>query len=163
MNDIDIIKAAECCFIKKNCADCPLDRGDHVHSCIKDLQQTIPDFMNRLKTERDNLYKENLELKDGYFQKRYEDTEHQELMGLREAWRNESMRNIDLSAEIENLKAEKDNLIRTYKECQIENLKYFADQIKMRFYYHFDEIIPSIMSDEIDTILKEMESESNAK
>ena len=34
-------------------------------------------------------------------------------------------------------------------------LKKFADQVKMRFYYHFDEIMPSIMADEIDKILKE--------
>lgn len=36
-----------------------------------------------------------------------------------------------------------------------EELKSFIDMIKMRFYYNFDEIIPSIMSDEIDKILKE--------
>ena len=34
-------------------------------------------------------------------------------------------------------------------------LEEFADKIKMRFYYNFDEIIPSIMSDEIDKILEE--------
>ena len=38
-----------------------------------------------------------------------------------------------------------------------------AQRIKLAFYYHFEEIIPSIMSDEIDKILIEMESESNAK
>lgn len=36
-----------------------------------------------------------------------------------------------------------------------EALKEFAEKIKMRFYYNFDELIPSIMSDEIDKILKE--------
>ena len=34
-------------------------------------------------------------------------------------------------------------------------LKEFAERIKMLFYYHFDEIIPSIMADEIDKLLKE--------
>lgn len=34
-------------------------------------------------------------------------------------------------------------------------LQDFAEKIKMRFYYNFDEVIPSIMSDEIDKILNE--------
>lgn len=42
-------------------------------------------LLNRQKEKIGKLYKENFELKDGYFQKRYEETEHQELMGLREA------------------------------------------------------------------------------
>ena len=45
------------------------------------------------------------------------------------------------------------------KESDSEKLQYLADQIKLRFYYHFEEIIPSVMSDEIDEILKEIESE----
>ena len=40
---------------------------------------------------------------------------------------------------------------KTVKEKIIK----FAEHIKMRFYYHFDEIMPSIMADEIDKILKE--------
>ena len=35
-------------------------------------------------------------------------------------------------------------------------LKEFAEKIKLRFYYNFDELIPSIMSDEIDKILEEI-------
>ena len=35
-------------------------------------------------------------------------------------------------------------------------LKQFAERVKMEFYYHFDELIPSIMSDKIDKILKEL-------
>ena len=36
-----------------------------------------------------------------------------------------------------------------------EALKEFAERIKMAFYYEFDELIPSIMSDKIDEIAKE--------
>lgn len=52
-----------------------------------------------------------------------------------------------------------------YRECNValredkikaEALKQFAERVKMEFYYHFDEIIPSIMSDKIDKILKEI-------
>ena len=42
------------------------------------------------------------------------------------------------------------------KISDLENiLQDFAEKIKMRFYYNFDEVIPSIMSDEIDKILNE--------
>ncbi len=36
-------------------------------------------------------------------------------------------------------------------------VKEFAEKVKMAFYYEFDEIIPSIMSDKIDELLKEYE------
>ena len=36
-----------------------------------------------------------------------------------------------------------------------EQLKQFAERVKMEFYYEFDEIMPSIMSDKIDKLLKE--------
>ena len=37
-----------------------------------------------------------------------------------------------------------------------EALKKFAERIKMAFYYEFDELIPSIMSDKIDELIKEV-------
>ena len=36
-----------------------------------------------------------------------------------------------------------------------ETAKEFAEKVKMAFYYEFDEIIPSIMADKIDELLKE--------
>ena len=88
-----------------------------------------------------------------------------------------------LVVEIERLKEENDYLKRTdeerYKEAEaniraeIANggtscrwcedtirknaVKEFAEKAKMAFYYEFDEIIPSIMSDKIDELLKEYE------
>lgn len=53
-----------------------------------------------------------------------------------------------------------------FRECNValredkiksEALKQFAERVKMEFYYEFDEIIPSIMSDKIDKILKELQ------
>lgn len=49
-------------------------------------------------------------------------------------------------------------IARKYKEKferKREELKEFAERIKMAFYYEFDELIPSIMSDKIDEIAKE--------
>lgn len=37
-----------------------------------------------------------------------------------------------------------------------EAVKEFAEKVKMAFYYEFDEIIPSIMADKIDNLVKEM-------
>lgn len=34
-------------------------------------------------------------------------------------------------------------------------VKEFAEKVKMAFYYEFDEIIPSIMADKIDNLVKE--------
>ena len=37
-----------------------------------------------------------------------------------------------------------------------EAVKEFAERVKMAFYYEFDELIPSIMADKIDEIVKEV-------
>lgn len=44
----------------------------------------------------------------------------------------------------------------TIKKAKCEAVKEFAEKVKMAFYYEFDEIIPSIMSDKIDNLVKEM-------
>lgn len=41
------------------------------------------------------------------------------------------------------------------KQYKVQEVKEFAEKVKMAFYYEFDEIIPSIMSDKIDELLKE--------
>lgn len=43
------------------------------------------------------------------------------------------------------------------KQYKVQAVKEFAEKVKMAFYYEFDEIIPSIMSDKIDELLKELE------
>lgn len=35
-------------------------------------------------------------------------------------------------------------------------VKEFAERVKMSFYYEFDELIPSIMADKIDELVKEV-------
>ena len=54
-----------------------------------------------------------------------------------------------IKAENKRLKAEKGNAV-----------KEFAEKVKMLFYYEFDELIPSIMSDKIDELLQEYENGS---
>ena len=43
-----------------------------------------------------------------------------------------------------------------YVEAKAEAIKEFAEAVKMEFYREFDEIIPSIMADKIDSLVKEM-------
>ena len=43
------------------------------------------------------------------------------------------------------------------KQYKVQAVKEFAEKVKMAFFYEFDEIIPSIMSDKIDELLKEYE------
>ena len=43
-----------------------------------------------------------------------------------------------------------------YKNGYAQGVKDFAEAVKMAFYYEFDEIIPSIMADKIDNLVKEM-------
>lgn len=74
--------------------------------------------------------------------------------------------NAELQKQVDKLK---EQFLLTCENCHlkkdIELLKYqkeqavkeFAEKVKMAFYYEFDEIIPSIMSDKIDELLKEYE------
>ena len=48
------------------------------------------------------------------------------------------------------------NYNKCAKRFYKEGVKEFAERVKMAFYYEFDEIIPSIMADNIDNLVKEM-------
>ena len=51
-----------------------------------------------------------------------------------------------------------------YAKCLVEKgygdvraaVREFAENVKMAFYYEFDELIPSIMADKIDELVKEV-------
>ena len=46
--------------------------------------------------------------------------------------------------------------MRLCNEERKQAVKEFAERVKMAFYYEFDELIPSIMADKIDEIVKEV-------
>ena len=60
------------------------------------------------------------------------------------------------------LKAEKDNLIRTYKECALEVVKEFAERLKWQGIIGTDVVIPEmvVFFDDIDYLVKEMVGEA---
>lgn len=48
---------------------------------------------------------------------------------------------------------------RFVNTIKADAIKEFAEQVKMAFYYEFDKLIPSIMADKIDELVKEMVGE----
>jgi hypothetical protein len=51
---------------------------------------------------------------------------------------------------------ERSEEMRLTNEERKQAVKEFAERIKMAFYYEFDELIPSIMADKIDELVKEV-------
>lgn len=45
------------------------------------------------------------------------------------------------------------------KATKAQAVKEFAERVKLEFYYEFEELIPSIMADKIDNLVKEMVGE----
>ena len=45
--------------------------------------------------------------------------------------------------------------MRLCNEMRKQAVQEFAERVKMAFYYEFDELIPSIMADRIDELVKE--------
>lgn len=173
MNDNDIIKALEICQKAKYAGDCKYMgcpartkqgcrfylRTDEDHDMVipDEMFNASLDLIKRQKAEIEELRKENFELKDGYFQKRYEEAEHEELLGLRKAWRKSSMDYIDLNAEWEG----------KYKIAKSEAIKEFAERLKknVRRFTEYDEggwgcTVYVVKIEDIDNLVKEMTEET---
>lgn len=63
-------------------------------------------------------------------------------------------------AEIKSLKAHNDSL--TVRSADVgKTVRAFAELVKLEFYRQFDELIPSVMADRIDEIIKETVGEES--
>lgn len=157
MTDNDIIKALEWHInAEAHCSPCPYEEHSVTHSCVEKLLEDCFDLINRQKAD-------NCEL-----QHRIDELQ---------------LKNTELKAEIERLQEQSNNYpvrVRMGDYCimyasslddydkQIgdignEAVKEFAEQVKMAFYYQFDELIPSIMADKIDNLVKEMVGDNDAE
>ena len=137
LTDAEIVKALECCIGDtegKECVSCPLYAIDE---CQDELNLVALDLINRLQADVDN-YKQI--------------AENQQKIILDKAFENKK-----LKAEIGRLKG----IVNIVPNATVEMLEEFAEQVKMAFYYEFDELIPSIMADKIDNLLKELVGEDN--
>ena len=128
MTDNEIIKALECCTRHSGCfngtKNCPLEHYHYGTDCSLRLVLKALDLINRQKVEIKKLREENNSLKNGYFQKHYEEYEQQELCSLKQAWRQSQMDYIDLNAEWEG----------KYKTAKSEAIKEFAELLKKKTY-----------------------------
>ena len=149
MEDKKIVKALECCSVHPmKCKECSYQG---MECCTNQHRKDALDLINRLQAEKEMLNKEiadremshiNLynefkaeieksnaliaeidELKNGYFQKRYEEEECKELQSVRKAWEKASNAYIDLNAEWEG----------KYKTAKSEAYQEFANKMNSIF------------------------------
>ncbi len=130
MTDNEIIKALECCN-DGTCSACPISDDT---CCISRSREGAIDIINRQKAEIERL------------------------QTVKKHIQNLILRDCDYSDTESYNKAFKKALERLYDNGNIksEAVKEFAEKVKMAFYYEFDELIPSIMADKIDNLVKEM-------
>ena len=146
MTGNEIIKALECCIAHitdcENCSYHIVGDGD----CVNKTKADAIALINRLQAKISELAEEKLALQyDLQLAK-------EELMTIIE----------NQTAEIERLNAEKDNLIKTYAECQIDFLKEFVDRLEANIgdedFYVQDKLLLMSM---IDNLVKEMVGDSD--
>jgi hypothetical protein len=135
MTDNEIIKALECCWQEKECIGdkCPLFKS--INDCAPLIAMEALDLINRQKAEKEALINGQETLQKYISEQK---------------------------AEIERVRVEKDNLIKTYKECQVEAVKEFAERLKenrididVSFGYGKEHYTEAVAVVEIDRLVKE--------
>lgn len=150
----EIKKALECCLNPElNCCnDCPYNNNGRL-SCLesemlKDALNLINEQENEIKRLRqevrdtDKMARNSIEQYKNDYDKAFERLKAQQ-------------REIDrLKIQLEQANAGIVNCSGC-KLVELNAVKEFAEQVKMAFYVEFDELIPSIMANRIDELLKE--------
>ena len=113
----------------------------------KDIIQKQCDFVEKLEADYGKLVEENAELKEE------RENMEREILSL----------NVELLAWKEGDKKKElfhRHIVENEKKLtKLATANSFAKRVKMAFYYHFDELIPSIMADEIAKIYEEITGE----
>lgn len=129
--DEEVIKALECCTTSADCEECPY----YAHPvCNVARSKDALDLINRQRAEIADLTDEN--------------------KGLKET-------NDHLSGEYIALMKEKDNLIRTYAECQAEAIKEFAEKLQTKIDIDLCSAVDcaEYVSDDLPKIIKNLVKE----
>ena len=163
----EIKKALNCCANwngQSSCNDCPIG----LEKCFENenlMPQLALTLINELESEKEALQKGVKRLK-----KRYEETTTKNadecvkkfcettVYKEQEKLVNENQQLKDRIAELENKCDDCAGCTQWKCDCaniEMHAVKQFAERVKMEFYAQFDELIPSIMADKIDNILKE--------
>lgn len=143
MADNEIIKVLECC-LESECEKC---QYQYDTACKEYILHGCLSFINRQKAEIEALTMENKQLK----------SDLQLLKGDYEYVKD----NLDEIVErdkqlILKLRLKLAKAYSEQKTIKSEAIKDFAEKVKLKFYEEFDELIPSIMADEIDNLVAEM-------
>lgn len=156
MTDNEIIKACPFCGEKAH-----LDRHDIFCDCGAKI--TIPLYVDGKESVSGFLtYKEaRKEMIEAWNSRVEEETISQQKAKI------DSLKadRHELLKLVERLKAEKDNLIRTYAECQAEVVKEFAERLKKKIDcdVHTSEGFYFMVQNAIDNLLKETVGDANDK
>ena len=157
-----IIKALECCDVlvkTSTCRACPLYAFEG--TCTTELLRQTVEFIKRQKNEINEYITkvDDLNCNFALWKISALDTIKAKNAEIEKLQQNLKEAHIDIQekqAEIEALIAGQETLQKYIAEAKTEAVKEFAEKIKLEFYYEFDEIIPSIMADKIDNLVKEM-------
>ena len=185
MTDNDIKKALECCSqFAKDCRNCPFNKAGGCASTNK--AEIYLAYINRLEAENKKfkerqkptaasgykiengkvvfftnmlggckIVKENLEEVVKTLNELLQECYSKDEIAFALKCKTEELETA--KAEIERLQTEKDNLIKTYSECQVANLKEFAEIVKANRRKLFNYIYSDTGFDnQIDNLLKEM-------
>lgn len=141
----EIKKALECCIRNDGCEQCPISE-----KCFF--------FYNKPHVETPEILRLSLDLINRQ-QAEIESVNERADMWHREAELN-AAELIKMQADNERLKKLLEEADINYNKCAkrfyTEAIKEFAEQVKTAFYYEFEELIPSIMAEKIDNLVKEM-------
>lgn len=134
--------------IKKALEDNITDHFPYIdgHKCKLLPYATILTLINELESENERL----LEQRNKTYNIWAKDTEK-----LKDRIAELENENKDYYDRLNNLQTYINNHEEVWKHNTEIKLKQFAERVKMEFSYEFDELIPSIMADKIDKILKE--------
>ena len=115
----------------RHCYETYYERDDMCKECREEHRQ-LAKWLEELKESRETINRQKAEIE------RLEKARQKQAQFLGEE------------------RGQKYELINKITKAKTETIKEFAEQVKMAFYYEFDELIPSIMADKIDNLVKEM-------
>ena len=119
MTEAEIVKILECCSkkVSESCAECPLRETNCLDISIEQLALALITDKN----DSIEMYRRNIALLDEQILAKDKEIAdmHRDVKSAEEyAWQ---------------MKTEKENLIKTYKECQAEAIKEFAERVEKHF------------------------------
>lgn len=160
----EIKKALEYCISTTDCTDCPYLK---IGNCLDVLDADILTLINELESENESCHEVLADLKaiikqqnDRIAELEKESSKFVENFEKLKKAEHDSdrykKRIVELEEYIKGNAEEAKAFVENWHKDLMKELKHFAERVKMEFYYEFDELIPSIMSDKIDKILKEI-------